>query len=129
MLSSGNEILDVQRDTPGMGKIFDSNRPALLSLLASLDYPLQDLGIVQDDPETLTNAIKEGLKKADVLITTGGVSMGEKDHFKGILERDLGAKIHFGRVLLKPGYVLDFVIYSSENRPHLPLLKFKDDEN
>ena len=48
--------------------------------------------------------LMEGLTSCDVVITSGGVSMGEKDYLKTVLE-DLGAQLHFGRVFMKPGYV------------------------
>ena len=49
----------------------------------------------------------EALKRVDVLVTTGGVSMGEHDYIKGILQQRLNAEIHFGRVCMKPGYGYD----------------------
>jgi len=49
--------------------------------------------------------LKEALTVSDIVVTTGGVSMGEKDLLKEILVADLGAIIHFGRVQMKPGYV------------------------
>ena len=49
--------------------------------------------------------LKEALAVSDIVVTTGGVSMGEKDLLKEILVADLGAIIHFGRVQMKPGYV------------------------
>jgi gephyrin len=49
--------------------------------------------------------LKEALACSDMVVTTGGVSMGEKDLLKEILVTDLGAVIHFGRVKMKPGYV------------------------
>ena len=55
-------------------------------------------------PATLKARLLEGLHEADVLISSGGVSMGEKDYLKAILD-EIGATIHFGRVLTKPGCV------------------------
>ena len=55
-------------------------------------------------PATLKARLLEGLREADVLISSGGVSMGEKDYLKAILD-EIGATIHFGRVLMKPGCV------------------------
>jgi gephyrin len=49
--------------------------------------------------------LKEALACSDLVVTTGGVSMGEKDLLKEVLVADLGAVIHFGRVKMKPGYV------------------------
>ena len=55
----------------------------------------------------ITEKYKEALASADVVITTGGVSMGESDYIKAIMQK-LGAEIHFGRINMKPGYVLYF---------------------
>ena len=55
-------------------------------------------------PATLKTRLLEGLSEADVLISSGGVSMGEKDYLKAILD-EIGATVHFGRVLMKPGCV------------------------
>lgn len=54
-------------------------------------------------PEDLEAAVKNGLDKCDIVVTTGGVSMGEMDLLKPILEQKLGATIHFGRIMMKPG--------------------------
>ena len=55
-------------------------------------------------PATLKARLLEGMREADVLISSGGVSMGEKDYLKATLD-EIGATIHFGRVLMKPGCV------------------------
>jgi gephyrin len=52
--------------------------------------------------------LKEALATSDIVVTTGGVSMGEKDLLKEVLVADIGAIIHFGRVKMKPGYVFPF---------------------
>jgi gephyrin len=103
VLSTGNEVVNVQESMPNELGIYDANRPALLSALKELNIPCKDVGIVKDEESLLFDAISKSLKMADVLITTGGVSMGEKDWIKSILQTKLKAKIHFGRVLLKPG--------------------------
>ena len=54
-------------------------------------------------PENLQKLLKEAVSKADIVITSGGVSMGEKDLLKYALMIGMHAKIHFGRVFLKPG--------------------------
>ena len=56
-------------------------------------------------PQSVLMKLKEALAVSDIVVTTGGVSMGEKDLLKEILVADLGAIIHFGRVHMKPGYV------------------------
>lgn len=62
-----------------------------------------DLGISRDNPESLFLHLKKGLNWADVIISTGGVSMGERDLLKQVLINDFNATIHFGRVNMKPG--------------------------
>ncbi|KAK5604492.1 hypothetical protein CRENBAI_016104 [Crenichthys baileyi] len=70
--------------------------------------PTINLGIVGDNPDDLLNALNEGISRADVIITSGGVSMGEKDYLKQVLDIDLHAQIHFGRVFMKPGLPTTF---------------------
>ncbi|GLA45164.1 hypothetical protein CBS147343_5716 [Aspergillus niger] len=112
VLSTGDELVEHNdpRKLQG-GQIRDSNRPSLLSCLASWGFPTVDLGIARDTPvgaleQSLRDALR-GVGKAqtsvDVIITTGGVSMGELDLLKPTIERSLGGTIHFGRVSMKPG--------------------------
>jgi gephyrin len=101
LFSSGNEIIDPS-SSPSFGQIIDSNRPTLKCLLSKFGFPFLDMGIILDNPTSIRETIKESLEKSDILITTGGVSMGELDCIKGVLE-SLNAKIHFGRVSIKPG--------------------------
>lgn len=102
IFSSGNEIIDVLSKQERFGQIIDSNRPTLKCLLTKFGFSWLDMGIVPDNPTSITAMIKKSLDESDVLITTGGVSMGELDCFKGVLE-SLNAQIHFGRVSIKPG--------------------------
>lgn len=112
VLSTGDELVahdDAQALTGG--QIRDSNRPCLLSCLASWGFPTVDLGIARDTPEgELEHALRDSLRgvgrasaSVDVIVTTGGVSMGEMDLLKPTIERSLGGTIHFGRVSMKPG--------------------------
>lgn len=114
VLSTGDEL--VEHDDPRKlegGQIRDSNRPSLISCLTSWGVQTVDLGIARDTP---VGAIEQALRDAlrgvgksgdneglDVIITTGGVSMGELDLLKPTIERALGGTIHFGRVSMKPG--------------------------
>jgi gephyrin len=54
-------------------------------------------------PGLVLGKLKEAMSIADVVVTSGGVSMGERDYLKQVLLKDLGAQIHFGRVEMKPG--------------------------
>ncbi|KAJ5165885.1 hypothetical protein N7492_006181 [Penicillium capsulatum] len=112
VLSTGDEL--VQHDDPCTltgGQIRDSNRPSLLSCLSSWGFPTVDLGIARDTPASeLEHALRDSLRgvgrassSVDVIVTTGGVSMGELDLLKPTIERSLGGTIHFGRVSMKPG--------------------------
>uniref|UniRef100_A0A4W3HY17 Gephyrin n=1 Tax=Callorhinchus milii TaxID=7868 RepID=A0A4W3HY17_CALMI len=107
VMSTGNELLNPEDElTPG--KIRDSNRSTLLATIQEHGYPTINLGIVGDNPDDLLNALNEGISRADVIITSGGVSMGEKDYLKQVLDIDLHAQIHFGRVFMKPGLPTTF---------------------
>ncbi|XP_072896282.1 gephyrin isoform X14 [Hemitrygon akajei] len=107
VMSTGNELLNPEDElTPG--KIRDSNRSTLLATIQEHGYPTINLGIVGDNPDDLLNALNEGISRADIIITSGGVSMGEKDYLKQVLDIDLHAQIHFGRVFMKPGLPTTF---------------------
>ncbi|GAA5998509.1 asparagine--tRNA ligase DED81 [Rhodotorula paludigena] len=112
VLSTGNELRDLQDTAPAPGEgdassgfsgIFDSNRPTLLSVLQSLHYPTIDLGICGDSMADTKARLKRGAEHADIVITTGGTSMGVGDLLKPCIERELGGTVHFGRVAMKPG--------------------------
>ncbi|KAG0233343.1 hypothetical protein BGW41_001505 [Actinomortierella wolfii] len=103
-LSTGNEVVNFNsQDTLKPGQIRDSNRPTLIAATKAAGFNHVDLGIAPDTPEKLEEAIKKGLDQCDIVVTTGGVSMGEMDLLKPILEQKLGATIHFGRIMMKPG--------------------------
>ncbi|KAI9821865.1 MAG: hypothetical protein M1827_002447 [Pycnora praestabilis] len=104
VLSTGDEI--VQHDRPGdlrLGEVRDCNRPTLMAALRGLGFEVVDLGIARDKPGALETTLRAALRKVDVIITSGGVSMGELDLLKPTIERSLGGTIHFGRVAMKPG--------------------------
>ncbi|XP_071163721.1 gephyrin-like isoform X4 [Mytilus edulis] len=102
VMSTGNEL--IEPDEPlREGKIRDSNKTTLMTQLEEYGYPVVDLKVAKDTPTSLLTVLKIGLEKTDVIISTGGVSMGEKDLLKSVLQTDLKADIHFGRVFMKPG--------------------------
>jgi molybdopterin molybdotransferase len=100
VLSSGDEIVLPELD-PGPGQIRDSNRPAILSALRRRGFPVLDLGWVPDDEDRLTEAVKRGARDADFVITSGGVSVGDRDLTHRVLSR-LGTVNAF-KVAIKPG--------------------------
>ncbi|XP_022914537.2 gephyrin [Onthophagus taurus] len=103
LLSTGNEICSIKTENLKPGHIRDSNKLTLLNLLKTFGYTANDLGIIKDDPDLLKQALQDAFTHHDVIITTGGVSMGEYDLIKEILKVDFDATILFGRVNMKPG--------------------------
>lgn len=109
VLSTGDEVTDISDPIPlSGGQIRDSNRPSLLSLLQgwNLCSAVIDLGIARDTPPgSLETVLRSSLAihNVDIIVTTGGVSMGELDLLKPTIERSMGGTIHFGRVSMKPG--------------------------
>lgn len=107
VLSTGDEVDEpsVQQLTPG--KIRDANRAMLLAASKTTGADVVDLGIVCDSAEKVEEALDAAINNgADVLLTTGGVSMGDKDFIKPLLEKR--GKIFFGKVKMKPGKPLTF---------------------
>ncbi|KAJ2936055.1 hypothetical protein H1R20_g1039, partial [Candolleomyces eurysporus] len=108
ILSTGNELVDLQRPQPADNReqwagIYDTNRPSLIAALEGLGYTVVDLGIVEDSIDSHVNALQKGLDEADLIVTTGGTSMGPADLLKPVIERNFNGTIHFGRVAIKPG--------------------------
>lgn len=105
ILSTGNEIKN-----PGTslktGQIYNSNRYTLLGLLADMAVEVMDLGIIADDFTTTKNTLIEAANTADIIISTGGVSVGEEDHIKTALE-EVG-QLMMWRIRMKPGKPLAF---------------------
>ena len=127
VLSTGNELVSHhEKRELRMGEVRDSNRPSLLATLKSWGYEGVDLGIASDTyalshlltdyrPGALDNKLKSAFEKVDVVITTGGVSMGELDLLKPTIERSLNGTIHFGRVAMKPGKPTTFATIPINN--------------
>lgn len=105
VLSSGDEILS-QGTPPVPGKLYDSNRFSLMGALQKLPVEILDYGIVPDDEGCLRQAFREAAERCDVVVCSGGVSVGEADYTKKILAQ-LGS-IHFWKVAIKPGRPLAF---------------------
>ncbi len=100
IFSTGDEICD-----PGekirSGQIFDINRYSLMSLLKKLGCKVNDMGILPDDKDAIRESIRSASRNNDLLLTSGGVSMGEEDHVRTAIN-ELG-KIDLWKLLIKPG--------------------------
>ncbi|EEP75498.1 hypothetical protein UREG_00344 [Uncinocarpus reesii 1704] len=105
VMSTGDELTEhTSAETLTGGQIRDSNRPSLISCLTAWGFPTSDLGIARDTSNDLEHRLRNALRDGvDIIITTGGVSMGELDLLKPTIERKMGGTIHFGRVAMKPG--------------------------
>jgi molybdopterin molybdotransferase len=103
--STGDELVSLGEPLqPGM--IYDSNRYSLHGMLSRLPVDIVDLGVVRDNPESMRQVLSEAATKADLIISTGGVSVGEADYIKPALA-DLGTT-EFWKIAIKPGRPLTF---------------------
>lgn len=100
LFSTGDEIFEPGTDLPAAG-VYDANRPLLKALLLNLGAEVTDLGILADDLDSLTGALKAAAADHDLVLTSGGVSTGDADHVKTAVE-SLG-RLDFWRLAIKPG--------------------------
>jgi molybdopterin molybdotransferase len=98
--STGDEILSVG-EPPREGAVYDSNRYTVHALLARLGCEVIDLGVIRDEPARLEQAFRDAAARADAIITTGGVSVGEADFTKAMMKK-LG-DVAFWRIAMRPG--------------------------
>ena len=103
--STGDELRSIG-ETLNDGAIYDSNRYTLYGMLERMGTDIIDMGVIKDDLEALEEAFAIAASNADVLITSGGVSVGEADYIKEILAK-LG-RVDFWKVAIKPGRPLAF---------------------
>jgi molybdopterin molybdotransferase len=119
ILSTGNELVP-----PGQplqpGQLVDSNQYALAAAVEALGGVPIAMGIIPDRPDALENAIASALTRADLVLSTGGVSVGDYDYVEEILEK-LGGKIHIKQVAIKPGKPLTVARF---HRDPLPVVYF-----
>ena len=103
--STGDELVSIGSPL-GEGQIYDSNRYTLHGMLTRLGCEIIDMGVVRDDPKLLEAAFREAAAVADVVITSGGVSVGEADFVKDLLN-ELG-EVVFWKIAMKPGRPLAY---------------------
>jgi len=103
--STGDELRSIG-STLEEGQIYDSNRYTIYGMLTRLGAEVLDMGVVKDDPASLERALSEAATAADVVITSGGVSVGEADYIKELLSR-LG-EVVFWKIAMKPGRPLAY---------------------
>ncbi|MDF2748227.1 MAG: molybdenum cofactor synthesis domain protein, partial [Propionibacteriaceae bacterium] len=109
VLATGDEVVEPEEEPP-VGYVRDSNRYALIAAATEAGGEVVWSGHAADEPAALERAMRDAIAVADVLITSGGVSMGTRDLIKPLLA-ELG-EIHFGRIAFKPGKPLTFATIS-----------------
>jgi len=110
ILSSGDELVEPDRATDS-GQIVSSNSYTLAAACREIGARPSYLGIAGDRPEEIESRLRAGLR-ADVIVTSAGVSVGDHDHVRAVLEK-IGCKLRFWGVLMKPGYPLAFGVIES----------------
>jgi molybdopterin molybdotransferase len=103
--STGDELCSIGTPLAG-GEVYDSNRYTIFGMLTRLGCEILDLGVVRDDPATLEAAFRDAAAAADVVITSGGVSVGEADFVKPLMAQ-LG-EVLFWKIAMKPGRPMAF---------------------
>ncbi|MDF2730912.1 MAG: molybdopterin molybdenumtransferase MoeA [Acidimicrobiia bacterium] len=127
-MSTGDELTPPEAVGLEPGTIRDSNRPMLLSLLEDAGVEPVDLGIIPDDPDVLRDALRRG-SEADVVVSTGGVSMGDYDVTKMVLQGD--ADVGFWQVAIQPakpfafGHIGDALFFGLPGNPVSVLVSFE----
>ena len=114
--STGDEILSLG-EPPREGAVYDSNRYTVFGLLTRLGCEVIDLGVVRDEPTLLEAAFADAASKADAIITSGGVSVGEADYTRAMMKK-LGADsggVAFWRIAMRPGRPMAVGRISSQN--------------
>lgn len=103
--STGDELASIG-STLKQGQVFDSNRYTIFGMLSRLGVEIEDLGAIPDDPALLEKTLKQAVENSDVVITSGGVSVGEADFMKQLLQK-LG-QVLFWKIAMKPGRPLAY---------------------
>jgi molybdopterin molybdotransferase len=103
--STGDELVSIGSNLK-TGQIFDSNRYTLFGMLTRMGVEIKDLGAIPDDPTLLEQTLIKASESSDVILTSGGVSVGEADYMKQLLQK-LG-QVLFWKIAMKPGRPLAF---------------------
>ncbi len=103
--STGDELAGIGQPLK-IGQVYDSNRYTLYGMLSRLGVEVIDMGAIADDPVLLENTLLAATQKADVVITSGGVSVGEADHMKQLLSQH--GQVVFWKIAMKPGRPLAY---------------------
>jgi len=100
IFTTGNELYEPGTKTSNSG-IYDSNRYCLKNLLETINCSVKDYGIKKDNEKLIKNTLKKISKECDLIITTGGMSVGEEDYVRKVLEKN--GSLNFWNIAIKPG--------------------------
>jgi molybdopterin molybdotransferase len=103
--STGDELASIGKPLQE-GQVYDSNRYTLYGMLKRLGVEIMDMGAIADDPELLEKSLLSASNQADVVITSGGVSVGEADYMKQLLAKH--GQVMFWKIAMKPGRPLAY---------------------
>jgi molybdopterin molybdotransferase len=101
VLSTGDELVEAGRPLQP-GQIRDSNRHTLVALCRRSGFDAVDLGLARDDPDEIEKLVREGLSRCDALVTSGGVSVGDFDYVKEVLDRVSGGSMRWMQIAIRP---------------------------
>lgn len=112
IIITGDELVSIDSNIE-KGQIRNSNEYSLKALITRLNAEVLSLGIVSDDRENLKEKMKYALDNADIVITSGGASVGDFDFVKDIL-KEIGADIKFSKIAIKPGKPVTFATFNEK---------------
>jgi len=101
--STGSEILDLGDEQTNESQIRSSNHLTIEALAKKAGAETIQMGVVKDDIDSITKLLESGLEKADIIVTTGGVSVGDYDFVQDVIKEKLNAEVLFHGVTVKPG--------------------------
>ncbi|MDG2001207.1 MAG: molybdopterin molybdotransferase MoeA [Alphaproteobacteria bacterium] len=109
IFSSGDELVNVGKPL-NKGQIYDSNREMIIAFLGKLGFLVTDLGILKDKSDVIENKLKKASINNDLIITSGGMSLGDEDHIKNIIDNK--GSIYAWRLAIKPGRPVGFGMFN-----------------
>lgn len=122
VLSTGDELVEPTSGCLNRGQIRDSNRAMILAAATQQQCKALDLGIAHDDEEEIKRILDSAFSsEIDILLTSGGVSMGDRDFVKPLLENR--GRVHFNKVSMKPGKPLTFAEITTESSEKMRMKK------
>ena len=118
--STGSEILDVGQLQTNDAQIRSSNHLTIEAIAKKYGAEVFQMGVVKDDKDSITNLLRNALNSSDIVVTTGGVSVGDYDFVKDVIKDELGCEVLFHGVKIKPGQHILLAKYQDKYIVALP---------